>query len=333
MTKKLFELLKKLDLIDILNIEDSYFKTLISKKSKKLSKDVLLFNYSEYSPYAKFDIYSNFDKGNINLWFTDKKQDTTVVLPESYILLNYLKKNDINGLVLFDTSPKKLLVIKDGTLKRQISKSSITPYEIELIKKEFAINDTYKYDKKEYENHLENAINNISFKDVIEFFSIEINFKNIFNLLIKKVSIPLSIFVTILLSIEVLNYAYVQEKLSSTKEQYKLLKLKTTELRDSIYEIEDVSNKYVSLGKELENNSRLIEIVESISEVLKEVNASFLFLKISDADFNLKVDTNQTSVVFGKIVNLGYFDNLKIHSTIKMRYSNNEQVLIKGKIK
>ena len=48
-------------------------------------------------------------------------------------------------------------------------------------------------------------------------------------------------------------------------------------------------------------------------------------------DIKIKVDTNQTAVVFRKIVNSSYIKNLRIQSTRKNRNSVGEAVIITGK--
>ena len=104
-------------------------------------------------------------------------------------------------------------------------------------------------------------------------------------------------------------------------------------MREKINVIEDRSAKYFSLEKEFKNNSKLLQAMQSISKIIKDTNTSFLFLRISENEFRVKVDTNQTSKVFTEIVGTGYFENLKIQSAVKNRVSGGESVIIKGEVK
>ncbi len=333
MTKKLFDLLKKANIVEILNIEDSYFKTFNFKNKKKISKEVVLVNYSEYSPYDKFDVYYNSNKQNINIWYTDKTIDSTIVLPESYLLSNYYVKNGISGLILIESVPKKLLVIKDGELKRQFSKKDIATLEIELIKKEFLIENTHIYTDNQYAAHLEEAVYNISFKDMMSFFSFELNYKNILSIMINKVSIPLAVFISLLTLIEGANYFYVKNQLSFVEDEYKAVKKQTMTLKENVDKIDMISQKYTALEMELQNSDKVFNAIKTISGIVHDANATFKILRITDNTINITIETNQTSSVFTKIVNSETFSNLKIQNTKKDRRSNKETVAIKGEIK
>ncbi|MDF1881741.1 hypothetical protein JHD50_10600 [Sulfurimonas sp. MAG313] len=330
---KLFNYLKKFDLLDILKIEESYFNAFSLKKSKKLTKDVVLLNYAEHSPYSSFDIHYKLENEEVSLWFTDKNFDSLVVLPESSIFLQYFIKNNIEGIILFETSPQKLLVIKEGVLKRQFSKNTVAEYEIGLLKKEFNVEDSHVYTQDQYEQELNKAIENISVKDILDFFSFEFNYKNLIDVFVQKISIPLSILIFGLLIMEGLNYTYLQSSLEEVTKQYKIIKEKTQITRENINEIEDISEKYSSLKIEFKNNTKLISSMDAISDIIKDANASFLFLKLSENEFRMKIDTNKTSKIFTQIVNTGYFADLKIQSTVKNRRGSGEKVIIHGEVK
>jgi len=330
---ELFNLLRKFDFLDLLKVEESYYNSFDLKKTKKLSKEVVLLNYAEHSPYSNFDIFYNIENEKVNLWYTDKEFDATIVLPESVVFTKYFVKNKVDGIIVFDTHPKKLIVIKDGVLQRQFSKNEIAPYEISLLKKEFAVDGYHVYNTQEYQEYFKYAVESLSLKNILDFFSFEFNYKNLIDVIVKKISIPLSVFVSVLLFIEFLNYFYVQDRLKGVEKEYSAVKEKTQMTRDSVNEIQDMTGKYIKLEKEFDNNKKLIKAVDSVSGIIKDANASFLFLRISENEFRIKVDTNQTSQVFTKIVNLGYFEDLKIQSAVKNRRDPGEKVIVKGEVK
>ena len=333
MKLRVYNLLKKFDILEILQIENSYFNSFPLRNNKKISKEVIELNYGEFSPYSNSEIYSKVDNNEIKLWYTDQVFTSMLVLPESNILLNYFVKNNIDGIVFIDTQPQKLLVIKEGALKRQISKNRIAQYEIDLIQKEFAIESCHSFDAKQYKEHFKKAIEAISIKDMSEFIQVDFDYKKWMDAFVQKAAVPISVFIGILIFIEGLNYLYVNDKLKTVESEYTKIKKTTQETRNIVNDIEDRSGKYTKLIKEFENNQKLITAMQTVSGIIKDANASFLFLRISENEFRIKVDTNQTSSIFTKIVNTGYFENLKIQSTAKNRRSPGEKVIIKGEVK
>jgi len=333
MTQKIFSLLSKFDILSLVKIEDTYFKSMPLKKKIKLSKEVVLLNYSEFSPFRDFDTLYTLLNDHIGIWFTDKKIRTYIAIPESYVIANYLLKNEIDGIIIFDTYPQNLLVIKDRKLCRQISKDKISKYEINLLQKEFFVNEYHFYEKKEYEKLLVDAIENILIKDIFAFFNFNLNYKEIVDIFIKKLSTPISIFVALLFFIEGLNYLYVNKKISTIENKYKTIKEKTQITRDKIYVIEEKYLDFNTLDSELKKNQNLINILHSVSDIVKDKNASLLYFKVSENEFSIRVDTNKTSELFSNIVSTGYFNDLKIQSSVKNKMTKSEKVIIKGNVK
>ncbi len=333
MKQKLFKIFLKLDLIAILDIKNSFFKRVIVKNSKKSSKEVMFLNYSEYSPYKEFDIIYEQNHESINLWFTDIKQKSNITLPESYILAKYLAKENQDGIFFFDTFPQKLILVKDAKLKYQLSKKNISNYELTLLKKEFAISDVYSYSEEEYKSIFQKAIESLPLINIFNFLSLELNYKTFLNLVVKKIALPVAIFISLLLLFEFANHIYLQNQITDVKSEYTTIRKKSSTLREKMNTIEDKTDKYILLDKELKINNKFINIIENLSNTLKENNTSFLFLRLSQSEFRLKIDTNKTAKVFSEIVNSNYLKDLRIQTTRKNRHSDGESVIITGKIR
>lgn len=329
MIKKIFSTLLKFKIINILNIQNSYFK--IVKMKKKISKEVILLNYSDLSPYKDFNLVYNLENNKINLWFTNQEKLSIITLPESYILSKHLIKKKLTGIILFNSTPKKLILIQDSQLKYQLSMEHISKYQINLLKQEFSISNFYQYSEDEYNNIFNDSIETLSIVDIFQFLSIELDYREILNIFIKKLAIPIGVFVLLLLSLESINYLYLKDKLTLVKSNYSTIREKSSLLRDKIKQIENQQDKYKLLEKELDTNTKFINITTETSKILKENNSSFIFLRISDSEFRIKIDTNQTAKVFSDIVNSNYLEDLRIQSTKKNRYTNRESVIITGK--
>ncbi len=332
MIQKLFKILQKLDILTILDIKDSYFKTLEVRNKKKVSKEVISLNYAELSPYKEFDIVYYQSNAEINLWFTDIKQKSNIILPESYIFAHYFIQEHREGIILFDTVPQKLLLIKDAKLKYQLCKKNISNYELALLKKEFAISEVHSLTQEEYKTTLTVAIEQLSLVNIFNFLSIELNYKTILNLIVKKSALPVAIVVSLLLLLEFANSLYLKERLEKITAEYKSIRKKSSTLRDKMYAIEDQTQKYTLLEKELNVNTKFITIINGLSDILRENNTTFLFLRLSDSEFRVKIDSNQTAKVFSDIVKSNYLKDLRIQSTRKNRYTDGESVIITGKI-
>lgn len=333
MRKNIFDLSTKLNLIQLLSIEDSYFKSFDFQRKKKLSKEVIRINYGEYSPYDEFDISYRQSADEISLWYSQIPLESAIVVPESYILYSYFLDKGIEGLIVFDTSPQKLIVIKEGKLKSQFSKEHISAYAIRLLQKEFAIEHRHDFSDLEYQESIDIGIRNLSLTSLFDFLYLKLDKKSLFQSVIDYTAKPIAILVALLLVLEVINYFYIENSLKVLQAQYKNVKSQTEILRKRVNNIDSDMEQFEQLGSELKMNQKIIDSIESIAQIVFDENGTFQYIRVSEDSIEISLESNQTSSIFTKIINTKQFERLKIVNTQKMKFSDREKVMLRGSIR
>ena len=334
MRKNIVYFLQKLGFLYILKLEESYFKSVDFKKNKKPPKDVIWLNYQDLSPFENTQIFSTLNGGKLFLWFAEKDIKESLVIPESYLLAKFLIHENIienqEGIVVYNTEPKKIIVLKNGILQAEFSKKQISSYELELLKKEFGIVNVYSFSTELFQQHIEASYENISIEEIFSFISFDLNYKEIFKIILDKFIIPFSLVISTLFLIQGINYIVVQDKISSMENTYKTIRMKSSTLRDELTEIDDSLLLYTKLQSELEVNQKYFDSIDATSKILQDTNSTLLFLRATENNFRVRIDTNETSHLFEMFIKTNLFGNLRIQNSKKNKRTNRELIIIQG---
>jgi len=337
MKDKIFYFLQKLGFLYILKLEESYFKSIAFKKDKKPSKDVIKLNYDDCSPFKNAQIVSILKDSKLLLWFTEKECKEPLIIPESYLVIHFLLQKkfleNAEGIVIYDTEPKKIIVVKKSLIEAEFSKKDLSSYEVALLKKEFAIENVYNFDASLFQEHLHAAYNTISIGELFSFLSIDLDTKTILQIFVNKIVFPLGFFILALLAIEGVNYFFIEKKIESVKQEYKSLRVKTTTLRGKVSAIEEQLDLYEKVQEELQENKKYFESMKITSIILKETNSTILFFRTSENSFRVRIDTNVTSPLFERFIKSNMFDDLRIQNNQKNKYTGREIIVIQGRYK
>ncbi|HIP37551.1 MAG TPA: hypothetical protein EYG85_11935 [Crocinitomix sp.] len=333
MKTKIFDLLRKFNIVQFLKIEEVYFRSFLLTSKKKISKEVVLLNYAEYAPDISFDITYLQNLKSIDVWYSKNSLDESIAIPESYLLYKYFLHQEMDGIIIFNSQPKKILVIKDKMLKHQFSKELISEYELNLLKKEFNIEKISVFTNDEYKSSLEKALKSFSLKDVVSFVNFKFDSKSIIENMVNNLAKPIVLLLILLIGLELGSYFFLEKEMKLVKSDYREIRKETQGLRTRVNEVDNALDSYAFIERSLDQNKQLLNSIENISMLMEDYNATFRYLRISDDNLELQLESNKTSSIFTKMVNTGVFENLKISNMIKMRFSDKERVTLKGRIK
>lgn len=329
--KNIFQTLSGLGFLKVLPIEESYFKSFVFERKNKLSKEVIVLNYGEFSPYVHYDVVYKQEKAKIGVWFCDISLVHPVTIPESYVLAKVLKKINDSALFHFQGDINKIVILKEGAFVQQLYKKEFSQYEIMMLQKEYGIRDVCLYTQTDLERFREESLSFITLQDIVAFTNIKLDPKTVGKDIVQKISYPVALTVALLFGVEVVNKFYLQYALSDIEKHYKELHSNTQELQSELKEIQKMQEKFEGLDNELQSNSKVLKIIEVLSKEMEEKNATTVYVEVTPSTFKTTLETNQTSDLFSSLIGSGLFEDLKIISTTKAKMGR-EKTFLEGKI-
>jgi len=333
MNDKIFKKMEAFGWIGILPIERSYYKLFSFPRKGRIKKDVIRINFSEHSPFGEKGeiLFKSFGE-KLGIWFSEKLPQTPVVLPESYILFRYLSNRKEEGIFLFETTPQKIIVIKEGTLQRQTAKERFSDLDVTLIKKEFDTDTFHQVDARFYHAVFEKGVRALTLADLYAFHQIEIDVRSSFERIIESVALPVAAGTGILLILQLGYHFFLEKKSEEIANAYRELKQKNMEISDRLHTIERSAEQFAGIRRNLYRTQRYFEVANYLSRLMKEHNATFEMLNFKETRLRMRIESNASDAIFDNMIKSGNFDKLKIHSTQKLRYKKRERVTIEGEI-
>lgn len=310
--------------IEVLPIEQTYFLSVDKPAIKKLTKELVLYNYKDLSPFSGGDVVFCVDRKKLYLWFTKEKLSLKkVFIPESYLIFKKYG-NYSNAFIIVDKKDKRaVLVIKEGYLKSQIVANSI---DVEILKKEYSIEKakTVKADGR--------VDINIKFLPAFIPSFVNIDVQSLFTTLLEAFKLPLIVFFLYLNIATPLFYLYANHILKNKKTEYLKIKNKNLKIKSEFEFLERQKQLWDNFERDVLSYPPVYVVLNAISKVVLKHNGSISFLAFKGDIVDFWVESDSSSALVNDFSKIGYFKNIQILNTLTTK-SNKERAHINLRLK
>jgi len=330
----IIEYLLSKKIIKLLKIENSFFLYKHLDKRLKLTKEVIYLNYYKESPYSinNSTIITIMNKNNLYLWFT--KKSNNYYLPETLILYRKIINKYSNIVVIFEDKVDKIIIIKDDILLSSFSKVNISEKDLLLIKHEYEISETIRFNKEEYLTYLDSSLEFLKISDIFNILNIELDIKKFLLGTVRYVAIPFFV-ASILISLMLGIYLYSLEKeKNNIYDNYKSRQLSVMKIKTNIEEYKNKNELFKQLSKEFIYVDKTL-VLSQIIKTASDVNATMFYLKINDNNVNFIIKVKKRKIIplyIKELFKSGLFNDIKNLSSRKQK-DNFIEVTIRAKLK
>lgn len=320
MVNTVYRLLYKLNLLEIIPFEKTFFFSQLLPKSIKLSPALLNLNYSKFSPFKDTNIISLLDKKYLMLWFYETKSILPIVIPESYLYYKEFK-NRTDAVYVLEDTVFKVIVIKNAKLLHTFVLKTYDETILNMSLDEYSLHDIVNIPKDEVQNIYTNNLHNITFKDCLSFSQINLDRKSILKQFVESMTYPLTFLILLHISISYFQGLYLQKQIKDLESTYTIEKHKKEKLTKNIKTHNKIVEKYMDFrDKELIGVEPIV-LLKSIYTIFKDdEKASIEYYSLSNLNLILKIRTNLNPVSFlNRISNIKYIKNVMIQRTLKQK--------------
>jgi len=317
----MFELLLKYKIARVVPMQDSFFYISKLPKSMKFSQEIITLNYEKFSPFPNPFIITYIQEKELYAWFVKTKGfDELFVIPEAFLLYDTLKKEQ-DGIYIFDTKPKKILIIKNAKLLASFTTDQNSTFSSAILKDEYQIDSSFVYSQEEFTRRLSLATKQLSFQDLYQFTKISFKKKDFFKFFIEKLSYPLISLFAIYIFITYLQAYLIEQKIENLTQKYQELKSKNTTVKQAIKK----HNKAVKLYeefvvKELHSEDPYKCVYDMYSVITQKDKATINSIDITNNSIRLSINTHDDAIKYLKRLNkIKYFKNVVIQNTHRKR--------------
>ncbi len=311
--------------IEILPVEDTYFLRETVPENVRLTYQLVKLNYMEKSPFKNGDLVYMQKDNHVYIWFIKYSlpEENKIYIPESYLLVKNYQINT-GFLIIEKENSFNILVVKNKDLVSQVSYKK-KPYEVEkvlkLLEKEYSLDspEIKEIKKPEYKYTL---------KDIILFSNLSFNREEILRLILKNISIPISVFLFSIVIYKVVNYHYLKVEKERLAKELISLKKENLPIKEKIRLLQEKSKFWNSF---YERELKYPFVIDVIYHLAKVINSYEGFIT------NIIYTPQLVSVTLGvpkkrkgfieKLMETNLFSDIKILTTAPDRLSKDYEVL------
>lgn len=317
----MLELLVKYKIARIIPMQESFFHAATLPKNIKLSQELVTLNYEKLSPFSQPLIITYMDDKELYLWFVKTNIfDEIFIVPEAFLLFSLLKKEE-DGIYLFDTEPKKVLIIKNKKLLSAFTTATMDDISLQILKNEYQLTKSFLYSKNESDQKLSLAIKKFPLTELNQFLKVSLTKENMKHFVIEKLTYPL---ISLLVIYSIVSYSqsyFLEEKVDTLTQEYQALKSKNVVVKQAIKKYNSDIQHYEEFEKkELQFHDPYKVIDDMYSVVLPKDKAIITSLEISNDTMRLLLETKEDTIKYLKRLNkIKYFKNVVIEGTHKQQ--------------
>lgn len=307
--------------IYILSVEESFFIKKKFQKKVKFTDELINLNYTKNAPYRNPLFVKLMEDKSLSLWFYEEKKSDKIIIPESYLLTEYYKKQNPNALLCIKNSAGYLIVIiKESLLVNAYSVLEKDEQLIQMEMHQYALSSWKEITQDEYLKTKKKIVKNLRIKDVFKWVTITTDNRQLLPTLVNRLAYPLSFLLFFMIFIEVYHSNSLEKRLESAKESYLEAKNKNSEIREKINKENDKEQKWIDfVHKELPYANSLT-IFTNISKAFEGKDVKFKSFSIVGSKLKLQIETKEDFIVPLKVLN-----SLKGLKQVELKYSNRKR--------
>lgn len=315
-------------IIDILPIEESFFFRVKFEKNINLTKELIALNYKKHAPYREpFLTTLNEDK-NLYIWFYEREIDSKFIIPEAYLMFDFLKNKYPNSLLLIEGSVDYILIIKDNLL--------LNSYEVGASKNivamelnQHALTEHRVVKREEYLKLKEEALLALDLKSLYKWNTLSIDNRNVLPKMVDTLAYPLAFLLFFNMIIELYHISSVEKILTKVEMRYSEVKIKNDDIRLKINEERDKKQKWVTFVNREFPYEDPISVFVKISKAFEEKKFTFKNFSIVGSRIKIEMRTKEPFISGVSILNsVEGLENIALKYTNRKRDSVSYEALI-----
>ena len=316
----MLEFLLKHKIATIIPMQESFLHIAVLPKNITLSKEIITLNYEKLSPFLRPFIIAYREKEQLYIWFIKRTiSNTLFIIPESFLLYMSIQKEQ-DGIYVFDTTPKKIFIIKNSRLLSSfISDDDLLSYEI--LKNEYSVTSVIHLSKNEYQQRLKAAMKQIKLSDLYQFLQISLKKEDLINFFIEKVTYPFIFLLFLYISISYTQSYFMQQKVEALTQEYQKLKSKNIVVKQAIRKYNQNIKQYERFVKDELHFQDPYKVVYDLYDVIKPTDKAIIkSIDITNNTMRLVINTKEGTIKYLKRLNkIDYFKNVVIQNSYKRR--------------
>ena len=325
----LTDILTRYQIVSFIPMVKTVFSSASIPSQIKLSGELVRINYSKLSSIKNPEIIYCIENNQINLWFFEKNvfPKTPIIIPESYLIFKALKELD-TAIVVFQTNPVKVFILKDGQYKVAAIVKKNKDLFIELAGMEYGISKVLYFEQTDYDRMYQLQKKSIKIKDLYRFFQRDIFPENILAYSIERFTYPAVIFIVIFILMTYGQTILMEQKVETLTQTYHTLKQKNQTIKKAI----NTHNKNVEKLKTFANEELMFQdpvvILSSMYDVfLPEDNTTIKQFRQHGERISLQVESEGNPVKYlNRLNKTGNFSNVIIKDSFAKK--DNKKILI-----
>jgi len=316
----MYKYLSKFNFIKIIPFSETFFIYELLPKKIKISKELIALNYAKKSPIKKnFEILSIVSNKNLFLWFHTLNSESLILIPESYLYYQVLKQNSKDNIYVLHDVDYKVLVIKNGELVSCFNHDQVDTYHLNILKEEYAIENTIIYDQEQTKQIRSKLNEAISWRVLFLFSQYKFNSKEIVKKLLEKLAYPITLFIALIIIFDASQNSYLKNEIESLQKQYLLEKEKNSHIRAELNEYNKNLKEYKNfISKELISIDPFIVLDEIYKIMDTNKTMSLKLVNIANSIINIKLQTELNPTLFlNRVSKIKHVKNVFIKHTYK----------------
>jgi len=319
----MYRVLSKYNLITLLPFTNTFFYTTKLQKKVKLSSELLKINYVKYSPFVNPNIITLTSDEQLMIWFYNKKIETPIVVPESYLLFKELNKNNQDAIYIVHDTIIKILIIKESHLISAFTLNTVGEESILLSMDEYNISKRVDIQLQEYQILKQSSLQKLTLSDIYHFNQLNFDRKTLLPKFVDYAAYPITALIVFAILVSYTQEKLLISKIENLKETYTREKTKNQEIKTFIKNHNKKVKKWQNfVKKELTYVSPIALLTSLYSIFDDDIRAHLVDVSINSNKMLVKIATDENPILFlNKLNNIKYISSVIIQNSFKPRNS------------
>lgn len=305
--------------IHLLPVEETFFFKTKFEKKIKLNKELIYLNYKKHAPYNNPFLTTLIEEKTLYIWFYQTELKSKLIIPESYLMFSFFKEKYPNTLILVESNPNYILIIKDNILvNTYVIDSAETIIEMEMS--QYGLSDFKRISQEAYQQSKEEAFNSLGFKELYKWNTLSVDNSNMLPKVVDTVAYPLAFLFFFNMAIELYHLNEVEKKLQEVEAGYSQIKTKNDDIREKINSESLKEEKWRAFVQRELPYDDLISVFGKISKAFESEAFRFTSFSVVGSRVKIDMETKEDFIKGLNILNkIEGLENIALKHTDKKR--------------
>lgn len=310
--------LQRLDLFNVIRIEDAFFKSFRLDKTRRLDPDLLQLNYGHYSPYHDPELLGFQDADRLYVWFFPKSEAPGLRIPVAHVLFQSLKKQ-YGDAIIFLKQPQgvHVVVIRHNHLQNVFASADLNETQKKLLAEEYGIDESVAFDETASRELLEKSLRHYSPLAVAQWLRSSVKVKPLLRTAADRLAYPAVFLIGCYMLFDAVSTGLLERRLEAKKTEYLAMKTLNDPVRAELSGMRMQNEKMEAFVQNEFGSPDILTMMDPLIAIADKVHGEYERMRFSGGKLELQIIAEADALDFLKAVNqTGYFED--IHKTQEM---------------